>query len=127
LCFKIRHPNINNSDGIISRVPSALAAFHSNALPIWKASSPKQQQGATMNADILTQPPEPGSKSALDQLENRVQSKLSGRIRNLRLLRHGDGVVLRGFARTFYAKQLAQHAVMTESELPILANEIEVF
>lgn len=80
-----------------------------------------------MNPNILTQSPEPGSKNALDQLENRVQSKLSGRIRNLRLLRQDNGVVLRGFARTYYAKQLAQHAVMTESEWPILANEIEVF
>ena len=66
------------------------------------------------------------SKSDLDQLENRVQVKLSGRIHDLRLLRHDFGVVLRGFARTYYAKQLAQHTVMTETELPILANEIEV-
>jgi hypothetical protein len=39
----------------------------------------------------------------------------------------GDGgIVLRGRARTYYAKQLAQHAIMTETALSILGNEIEV-
>jgi hypothetical protein len=36
------------------------------------------------------------------------------------------GLVLRGRAHTYYAKQLAQHAVMDNHPLPILANEIEV-
>jgi fructose-1,6-bisphosphatase len=79
-----------------------------------------------MNHDTLTAKSDLDAARCLDQLENRVQSKLSGRIHNLQLLRHAYGIVLRGFARTYYAKQLAQHAVMTESELPILANEIEV-
>jgi hypothetical protein len=65
-------------------------------------------------------------KSGLDELEVRLQGKLSGRIRNLQLLLQGCGIVLRGFARTYYAKQVAQHALMTETHLPILANEIEV-
>jgi hypothetical protein len=33
---------------------------------------------------------------------------------------------LRGRARTYYAKQLAQHAVMQVTEYLIQANEIEV-
>jgi len=33
---------------------------------------------------------------------------------------------LRGQVHTYYAKQLAQHAVMETTGLPILANEIEV-
>jgi hypothetical protein len=37
-----------------------------------------------------------------------------------------EGLVLRGRAQTFYTKQLAQHAVMRATALPILANEIEV-
>jgi hypothetical protein len=64
--------------------------------------------------------------SGLDELEVRLQGKLNGRIRNLQLSLHGCGIVLRGFARTYHAKQLAQHALMTETPLPILANEIEV-
>jgi hypothetical protein len=37
-----------------------------------------------------------------------------------------DGFVLQGRAPTYYAKQLAQHAVMEASDVPIKANEIEV-
>jgi len=74
----------------------------------------------------LTEHLQPEAITGLDQLENRLQGKLSGRIRDLRLLRRDCGIVLRGFARTYHAKQLAQHAVMTETQLPILANEIEV-
>jgi hypothetical protein len=37
-----------------------------------------------------------------------------------------DGVILRGVAYSFYAKQLAQHSVMEITKLPVLANEIEV-
>jgi hypothetical protein len=36
------------------------------------------------------------------------------------------GLILCGRARTYYAKQRAQHAVMEATGLPILANEIEV-
>jgi hypothetical protein len=65
-------------------------------------------------------------ETGLDELEARLQGQLRGRVRELRLLNWTGGVVLRGFARTYYAKQLAQHAVMTNTRLPILANEIEV-
>lgn len=62
----------------------------------------------------------------LAELEVRVQGRLSGRVRSLQLYVHKFGIVLRGFARTYHAKQLAQHAVMSETDVPILANEIEV-
>lgn len=35
-------------------------------------------------------------------------------------------LILQGCAPTYYAKQLAQHAAMKVSGLPILANNIEV-
>jgi hypothetical protein len=63
----------------------------------------------------------------VNQLEVRLQGKLAGRVRDLRLLVKNRGLVLQGFAHTYHAKQLAQHAVMTESNFPIVANEIEVF
>jgi hypothetical protein len=59
-------------------------------------------------------------------LEARVRSQLRGRIRDLRLVVTDKGIVLQGSAGTYYAKQLAQHAVMGAAGLPILANEIEV-
>ena len=60
------------------------------------------------------------------QIEAHIQSQLNGRIYGLRLLRETEGLVLRGRSRTYYVKQLAQHAVMAATDLPILANEIEV-
>ena len=62
----------------------------------------------------------------LEQLEARVQSRLMGRVRDFRLSLRGDGLVLQGHAPTYYAKQLAQHAVLEATALPILANEIQV-
>jgi hypothetical protein len=59
-------------------------------------------------------------------LEIHVQHRMSRRIRNLQVIAHGPGLILRGHTQTYYAKQLAQHAVMEASPLPILANEIEV-
>lgn len=62
----------------------------------------------------------------LDRLGAQVQHQLSGRLRDFRLKRKGEGVVLTGRAGSYYAKQLAQHAVMRATVLPILGNEIEV-
>jgi hypothetical protein len=62
----------------------------------------------------------------LSLLEEHLRSLLLGRVQALQLLVRDDGLVLRGYARTYYAKQLAQHAVMEKTTLPIRANEIEV-
>jgi hypothetical protein len=62
----------------------------------------------------------------IDRLEARLQSQLNGRVRDLHLLVAGQGLILRGHAHTYYAKQIAQHVVMDATELPIVANEIEV-
>ncbi len=60
------------------------------------------------------------------QLEAAVRRKLMGRIHELHLSMDHAGLVLRGQARSYYIKQLAQHEVMQGSKLPIQANEIEV-
>lgn len=62
----------------------------------------------------------------LDQLEVHLQSQLNGRVRDFRLVPRGRGLILRGRSRSYYGKQLAQHAVMDAVNLPIVANEIEV-
>ena len=62
----------------------------------------------------------------VEQLETHVQSRLSGRVRHFRLVVRGCGLVLTGHTHTYYAKQLAQHAVMEATALPIVANEIDV-
>ncbi len=65
------------------------------------------------------------AECAMD-LETRVLDRLGTLVRDFRLVITKDGVCLRGRAQTYYAKQLAQHAVMNASAMPILANEIEV-
>jgi hypothetical protein len=60
------------------------------------------------------------------ELEARILCRLGRQIREFRLAVVERGLILRGRAHTYYAKQLAQHAVMEATGLPILANEIEV-
>jgi hypothetical protein len=60
------------------------------------------------------------------ELEARIQCRLGGHIREFQLVAVENGLILRGRAHTYYAKQLAQHAVMEAIELRIVANEIEV-
>jgi hypothetical protein len=64
-----------------------------------------------------------------EQLEALVRRRLIGRVpvRDLRVLVQGQGLVLQGHTPTYYANQLAQHAAMDVTGLPILANEIEVW
>jgi hypothetical protein len=56
----------------------------------------------------------------------RVQAELGSRLRDFEVLASSDGLILRGRASTYYAKQLAQHAVMRIGRRRIVANEIDV-
>jgi hypothetical protein len=77
--------------------------------------------------NLLPEPPASADPGSLDILEDHVQSRLFGRVRDFQVQRpHAGGLVLRGRARTYHAKQLAQHYVMEMTDWPILANEIEV-
>ncbi|HVX62381.1 MAG TPA: hypothetical protein VHC19_17315 [Pirellulales bacterium] len=60
------------------------------------------------------------------QLEAHVKRRLDGRVRQLHLSLQDSGIILRGTSTSYYGKQLAQHAAMELTELPILANEIQV-
>ena len=61
-----------------------------------------------------------------ERLENLLQTRLGSRVRDLRVQLQDMGLILLGRASTYHAKQLAQHAVMEVSSLPIHANEINV-
>ena len=68
------------------------------------------------------------SRAAASQaatIRRRVAERTSGQIRDLSVAVVSRGVVLSGRTASFYSKQLAQHAAMQMSELP-LVNEIEV-
>ncbi|GBD36301.1 hypothetical protein HRbin36_01422 [bacterium HR36] len=58
-------------------------------------------------------------------LEATVQKRLGNRIRDLRVVRSKRGVILQGRVPTYYAKQLAQHAILELGEM-VAANQIEV-
>jgi hypothetical protein len=66
------------------------------------------------------------TRERLARLEEYIRSRLVGRVQELHLVVREGGLVLRGNAHTYYAKQLAQHLVMAATNLPIRANEIEV-
>ncbi len=76
-----------------------------------------------MNAQVIAEP----VAAPAEHLELLVQRRLGSRVRDLRVIVRHDGVILQGRAATYHAKQLAQHAAMELGELPILANDIEVF
>ena len=70
-------------------------------------------------------PPAAGDVSLMD-LEARVQRLLGSRIRHFQIVTGGDGLILKGNAKSWYVKQLAQHTVMEAVCIRILANEIVV-
>jgi len=80
-----------------------------------------------MESQICLKEYESTGNSGLGQLEAHLQILMAGRVRHFHLIATDLGLVLRGQTRTYYAKQLAQHAVMEATDLPIVANEIAVF
>jgi hypothetical protein len=66
------------------------------------------------------------TRETLARIEGHVRCRLTGLLRDFRLVFRDKGLVLRGRVHTYYAKQLVQHAVMEASSLPIRANEMEV-
>jgi hypothetical protein len=75
-----------------------------------------------MTLHILAEPALPSE----EYLESLMQRRLGNRVRDLRIVVRANGVILKGRAATYHAKQLAQHAAMELANLPILANDIEV-
>jgi osmotically-inducible protein OsmY len=80
---------------------------------------------SAVRAAMNDQPVAALQPDAVAELEARVQ-RLGGRIREFRVEVSEKGVVLRGYCRTHYARQLALHAVMEATGLPIAANKIVV-
>jgi hypothetical protein len=63
----------------------------------------------------------------LARIEEHVHCRLTGLLCDFQLDSRDKGLVLRGRVHTYYAKQLAQHAVMEACSLPIRANEMEAY
>jgi len=69
---------------------------------------------------------EPANQQRLLDLTECVRRRLAGRIRDFKLEIAEAGLVLRGNVSTYYAKLMAQQAVMEVTDVPIKANEIQV-
>lgn len=74
----------------------------------------------------MPRPPAVKVTQTLHHLELLLQQQLRSYVRDLRLLPVSEGLVLRGQSRNFFAKQVAQEAVMEATPVPLVANEIEV-
>jgi len=75
-----------------------------------------------MTANVLAEP----IAVREERLESLIERRLGNRVRDLRVVVRETGLVLQGRADTYHAKQLAQHAAMELTTLPILSNEIDV-
>ncbi len=64
--------------------------------------------------------------AALDQLRTQVQSRVGSSLRHFEIEHCLDGLILRGHARRYYDKQMAQVVAMQLSGLLMLSNDIEV-
>lgn len=65
-------------------------------------------------------------RNRLVRIEEHLRRRLSGRAGHVQVTVHDKGLILRGRARTYYMKQLAQQAVMEITALPIRSNDIQV-
>lgn len=81
-----------------------------------------------MRADSLLSRTDLDSPTAdlVDRVERIVRCRTGGRIRDLRVQVHGEDVIISGVSCTYYAKQLATHAALSELDHRTLSNEIEV-
>lgn len=70
--------------------------------------------------------PHPLPADLIADLEKRITSRTSGRIRNLRVEAAGDAIILSGRTTTYYIKQLATQIAMDEYSTLLLENSIEV-
>lgn len=59
-------------------------------------------------------------------LESLIRERTAGRVKNLKVSRRDDRLVLEGSSATFYAKQMAQHIARQLAPEGPLLNEIVV-
>jgi osmotically-inducible protein OsmY len=65
-------------------------------------------------------------KMLAHQIETALHLRVGRHVHDLDVIVRAEGVILRGQASTYYAKQLAQHIADRVSGLPVVANEIAV-
>lgn len=76
--------------------------------------------------EAIAEPPSADPWEQIDWIEQRIRDEFSQRIHNFRIQAFDDGLVLEGRTKTYYGKQAVLQAVMSATELPILADRIVV-
>ena len=79
-----------------------------------------------MNKRLLGPSTNHETNASIIELEAHVQGRTGKQLGNFRLIMQNEGLILKGHSLSYYAKQLAQHAVMEVTGIPIVSNEIEV-
>jgi hypothetical protein len=97
-------------------------------------AEPSEQESVEMRTAPSSRVPVPArsevrTRRLATDIVAAVQSRLPGRIRDLKVRIDGDQFVLSGVSSSYYVKQMAQHIAMTALDavtLGQLINEIEV-
>jgi hypothetical protein len=97
----------------------------------WKVSarfaSINWEPGMKMILDARNSASPPIDDRLAERLEGYIESKASGRIRDLHVVCSDDTIILQGKTRTYHAKQLAQEAALDFADArTTLANQIVV-
>ncbi len=81
-----------------------------------------------MSDVIQNQPETPERPAGIVILEQEVKTRLEGRVQDFRIQLGKRGFILTGKAKTYYAKQLAQHHASTLAPASsfVEGNDIEV-
>jgi hypothetical protein len=79
-----------------------------------------------MHGDLIMDTTATSVSDEILSIQTELRQRLRGQICELHIVARDNGLVLQGRCRSYYAKQLAQHGLMQASELPLLANEIDV-
>lgn len=84
---------------------------------------------AAMDSGMATAPSEAKLRRIAAEIVRSVESRLPGRVRDLKVRVAEDQFVLSGVSSSYYVKQVAQHVAMSALDavmLGRLVNEIEV-
>ncbi len=99
-----------------------------------RRASPKEgaMEDLTDSIEIVL-PPDQSTRHAVSteeelavRIEEAIETETGGGVRDLLVVVHRDRVFLYGHCSTFYVKQKAQHAAMSDSVNSQVVNRIEV-
>lgn len=79
-----------------------------------------------MNLSFATDLLDVPCSEALEQIQQEIHRNLSLHVHNFRIRAVDEGLILEGRTKTYYGKQLVQHAIMDVTDFPIVSNNIVV-